>query len=69
MTINIEQVNAIKAWFALRTDPKFISVTPDDRYEARLSLADDLQQKGLIDSGEWREMVEEAQAAYADELG
>ncbi|WP_242200947.1 MULTISPECIES: hypothetical protein [unclassified Pseudomonas] len=69
MTVNIEQVNAIKAWFALRTDSEFISATPEDRYEARLSLADDLQQKGLIDSGEWRELVEEAQAAYADELG
>ena len=69
MTINIEQINAIKAWFALRTDPEFISATPEDRYEARLSLADDLQEKGLIDSGEWRELVEEAQATYADELG
>jgi hypothetical protein len=53
----------------LRTDPDFISATPEDRYEARLSLADDLQEKGLIDSGEWRELVEEAQATYADELG
>ena len=69
MTINIEQVNAMEAWFALRTGPEFISATPEDRYETRLSLADDLQQKGLIDSGEWRELVEQAQAAYVDELG
>ena len=59
----------MEAWFALRADPDFISATPEDRYEARLSLADNLLEKGLIDSGEWRELVGEAQAAYADELG
>lgn len=69
MTINIRQVNAMEAWFALRTDPKFISATPEERYETRLSLADDLKQEGLIDDGEWRELTEEAVSAYADELG
>lgn len=69
MTINIEQVNALEAWFALRNDPAFISATPEARYETRLALADDLQVRAVIDSGEWRELVEEAGAAYADELG
>lgn len=68
MTANIEQVNALEAWFALRNDPTFISATPEGRYETRLALADDFKDRGLIDSGDWRELVEEAVAAYADEL-
>lgn len=68
MTINIEQANALEAWFALRNDPAFISTTPEKRYETRLALADDLKVRALIDEGEWRELVEEAEAAYADEL-
>ncbi|MDQ0654371.1 hypothetical protein SAMN04490182_2102 [Pseudomonas cedrina] len=68
MTTNIEQVNALEAWFALRNDPAFISATPEDRYETRLALADDFKERGLIDSGDWRELVEEAGAAYAEEL-
>ncbi len=69
MTINIDQVSAMEAWFSLRNDPDFISATPEDRYEGRLALADDMKERGVIDSGEWRELTEEAGAAYADELG
>ena len=69
MTINIEQVNAMEAWFALRNEPEFIAATPEERYERRLALADDMKERGVIDSGEWRELVEQAQAAYVDELG
>ena len=69
MAINIEQVNAMEAWFSLRNDPAFISATPEERYEARLALADDLKQQELINDGEWRELTEEAVAAYANELG
>jgi hypothetical protein len=69
MTINIEQINAMDAWFALRNDPDFISATQEERYERRLSLADDMKERGVIESSEWRELTEEAVAAYADELG
>ena len=69
MTINIQHVDAMEAWFALRSDPAFISGTPEERYETRLTLADDLKEGGLIDEGEWRELLEEAVAAYGDELG
>jgi len=69
MAINVDQVNAMEAWFVLRNDPAFISATPEERYETRLALADDLKQQGLINEGEWRELNEEAVAAYADELG
>lgn len=69
MTINIEQVNAMEAWFALRNEPEFIAATPEERYERRLALADDMKERGVINSGEWRELTEEAVAAYADELG
>lgn len=69
MTIDIEQINAMEAWFALRNDATFLSATPEERYETRLKLADDLLERKLVDSGEWRELVEEATAAYAEELG
>ena len=69
MATNIEQVNAMEAWFSLRNDPAFISATSEERYEMRLALADDLKQQGLINDGEWRELTEEAVAAYANELG
>lgn len=69
MTINIDQINAMEAWFSLRNDPGFISASPEERYERRLALADDMKERGVIDSGEWRELIEEAVAAYADELG
>ena len=69
MTINIEQVNAMEAWFALRNEPEFIAATPEERYKRRLALAEDMKERGVIDSGEWRELTEEAVAAYADELG
>lgn len=69
MAINIDQINAMEAWFSLRNDPDFISATPEERYERRLSLADDMKERGIIDSNEWRELTEEAVAAYADELG
>ncbi|WP_262020002.1 hypothetical protein [Pseudomonas sp. Pse35] len=52
MATNIDQVNAMEAWFALRNDPAFILATPEERYETRLALANDLKQEGLIDDGE-----------------
>ncbi|VVM80329.1 hypothetical protein PS682_02299 [Pseudomonas fluorescens] len=45
MTINIDQINAMEAWLALRSDPLFISATPEERYETRLALADDLNER------------------------
>ncbi|MDY7532443.1 hypothetical protein RGV33_12270 [Pseudomonas sp. Bout1] len=69
MAINIEQISAMEAWFALRNDPDFIAAAPEDRYESRLVLADDMKERGVIDSGEWCELVEEAVAAYGEELG
>lgn len=59
----------MEAWFSLRNDPGFISAKPEERYERRLALADDMKERGVIDSGEWRELTEKAVAAYADELG
>ncbi|AUO23264.1 hypothetical protein HX779_08830 [Pseudomonas sp. A4002] len=69
MAINIDQINAMEAWFSLRNDPDFNSATPEERYERRLALADDMKERGAIDSGEWRELTEAAVVAYADELG
>ncbi|NWB67997.1 hypothetical protein [Pseudomonas sp. I8001] len=69
MAINIDQINAMEAWFSLRNDPDFNSATPEERYERCLALVDDMKERGAIDSGEWRELTEAAVVAYADELG
>ncbi|KRP68674.1 hypothetical protein TX23_25475 [Pseudomonas paralactis] len=47
----------------------FFSATPEERYDFRCLVADHLAQRGLVSKVEWRELSEEAAAAYADELG
>lgn len=49
MTINIDQINAVEAWFSLRNDQDFNSAIPEERYERRLALADDMKERGVID--------------------
>ena len=39
------------------------------RYETRLALADSMLERKVIDCGEWRELVDEAVSAYADDVG
>ncbi|WP_338806909.1 hypothetical protein V8U11_06825 [Pseudomonas chlororaphis] len=69
MALDIKQIDALEAWYALFNDPAFAAASPEDRYDARLALADDMLARGVIDEGEWRELIEEAGAAFADELG
>lgn len=37
----------------------------EEQFEALVMMADELNRTGVIDSGDWREMVEEANAFYA----
>ncbi|AZF27475.1 hypothetical protein [Pseudomonas sp. R2-60-08W] len=53
MSIKLQHINALEVWFALRNDPKFLLATPEERYETRLALADDLKQQRLINESEW----------------
>ena len=69
MTTDIQQVNEMEAWHALLSDSEFTAGTPEYRYETRLALADNILERRVIHLGEWRELVEEAVAAYSDELG
>lgn len=69
MKIDIQKINELEAWYALFNDPEFLAGNPEDRYDARLALADDLVARGAIDKWEWKELMEEADAGYADELG
>lgn len=68
MTLNIKKIEELEAWHALFNDPEFADASPADRYDARLELADDMRARGVIDTSEWQELVEEAAARYADEL-
>lgn len=69
MKIDIQKINELEAWYVLFSDPEFLAGSPEDRYDARLALADDLVARGVIDKWEWKELMEEADAGYADELG
>ncbi|MBS6081808.1 hypothetical protein PSH89_07875 [Pseudomonas sp. FP1911] len=69
MTTDIQQVNEMEAWYALLSDAEFEAGSPEYRYETRLALADSMLECKVIDCGEWRELVEEAVAAYADDVG
>ncbi|AZF22146.1 hypothetical protein [Pseudomonas sp. R3-52-08] len=53
MSIKLQHINALEVWLALRNDPKFLLATPEERYETRLALADDLKQQRLINESEW----------------
>ncbi|MDQ0739269.1 hypothetical protein [Pseudomonas sp. W4I3] len=69
MTTDIRQVNEMEAWHALLNDAEFEARSPEYRYETRLALADSMLERKVIDCGEWRELVEEAVAAYASDAG
>ncbi|EPJ82407.1 hypothetical protein [Pseudomonas sp. CFT9] len=69
MTIDIQQFNEMDSWYALLSDTEFEAGSPEYRYETRLALADSMLERKVIDCGEWRELVEEAVAAYADDVG
>lgn len=69
MKIDIQKINELEAWYALFNDPEFLAGTPEDYYDARLALADDLVARGVIDKWEWKELMEAADAGYSEELG
>lgn len=69
MATDIQKINEMEAWHALLNDAEFEAGSPEYRYETRLALADNLLERKVIDCGEWRELVEEALAGYADDAG
>ncbi|MCO7614534.1 hypothetical protein NJH83_30300 [Pseudomonas chlororaphis] len=68
MKIDSQKISDLEAWNALFTDPQFLVGSAEDRYDARLALADDMKAQGVIDADEWAELVEEASAEYAEEV-
>ncbi|WP_300631619.1 hypothetical protein [Pseudomonas sp.] len=67
--MTIQKARDVDAGAGLRKSTSFFSATPEERYEFRILIAEYLTQRRLINEGERRELVEEAAAAYADELG
>nr|WP_218580402.1 hypothetical protein [Pseudomonas sp. Q1] len=59
----------MEAWYALLSDAEFEAGPPEYRYETRLALADNMLERRVIDCSEWQDLVEEAGAAYADDVG
>ncbi|CAN7563099.1 hypothetical protein [Pseudomonas umsongensis] len=58
---------ALTTWRKLMEEPE-IRMDAEEQYEELLKLADDFKQDGVINSGDWRELVEEATAFYAHSI-
>ncbi|UZE14765.1 hypothetical protein [Pseudomonas sp. B21-053] len=59
-----QKEKAIAVWRRLLEEPE-IRMDVEEQFEALVMMADELKRTGAIDSGDWREMVEEASAFYA----
>ncbi|WP_460410410.1 MULTISPECIES: hypothetical protein [unclassified Pseudomonas] len=51
-------------WRKLLEEPE-IRMDAEEQYDELLKLADEYKRAGVIDSDDWRELVEEATAFYA----
>lgn len=65
--IATKREEALTAWRQLLDKPG-IRMDVEEQYEELLKLADDFKQGGVINSGDWRELVEEATAFYAHSI-
>ena len=61
---NDQKEKAIAVWRRLLEEPE-IRMSVEEQFEALVMMADELKRTSVIDSGEWREMAEEASAFYA----
>lgn len=61
---NNRKQQALAAWGKLLEEPE-IRMDAKEQYDELLKLADEYKRAGFIDSGNWRELLEEASAFYA----
>ncbi|MGF6127227.1 mannitol/fructose-specific phosphotransferase system IIA component (Ntr-type) [Pseudomonas frederiksbergensis] len=59
-----QKEKAIATWRRLLEEPE-IRMSVEEQFEALVMMADELKRTGVIDSSDWREMVEEANAFYS----
>ncbi|MHC8362556.1 hypothetical protein ACYZUA_20105 [Pseudomonas sp. LS2P72] len=60
-----QKSEALAAWYQLLKVPE-IRMDAEEQYDALLRAADEMERTGLINSAEWRRLVQEASAAFAN---
>ncbi|KJZ36061.1 hypothetical protein [Pseudomonas fluorescens] len=60
-----QKSDALAAWYQLLKVPE-IRMDAEEQYDALLKAADEMERTGLINSAEWRRLVQEASAAFAN---
>ena len=60
-----QKSEALVAWYQLLKVPE-IRMDAEEQYDALLKAADEMERTGLINSIEWRRLVQEASAAFAN---
>ncbi|MBV7515022.1 MULTISPECIES: hypothetical protein [unclassified Pseudomonas] len=60
-----QKSEALAAWYQLLKVPE-IRMDAEEQYDELLKAADEMERTGLISSVEWRRLVQEASAAFAN---
>ncbi|MEO8640496.1 hypothetical protein [Pseudomonas sp.] len=60
-----QKSEALAAWYQLLKVPE-IRMDAEEQYDELLKSADQMERTGLINSIEWRKLVQEASAAFAN---
>ena len=60
-----QKSEALAAWYQLLKVPE-IRMDAEEQYDALLKAAYEMERTGLINSAEWRRLVQEASAAFAN---
>ncbi|MBK5415505.1 hypothetical protein [Pseudomonas sp. TH31] len=58
---------ALAAWYQLLRQPE-IRMDSEEHYDELLKAADELERKGLISGSEWRVLLREAGAVFANSI-
>ncbi|MHC8400578.1 hypothetical protein ACYZTX_14145 [Pseudomonas sp. MDT1-17] len=56
---------ALAAWYQLLKEPE-VRMDCEEQYDELLKAADEMERTGLINSVEWRKLVQAASAAFAN---
>lgn len=56
---------ALAAWYQLLNEPE-LRMDCEEHYDELLKAADEMEGDGIITSAEWRKLVREAAAAFAN---
>lgn len=60
-----QKARALDAWYQLLKEPQ-IRMDAEEQYDELLKAADEMERKGLINGGEWRQLVQKAGVAFSN---